>query len=476
MIQLRPYQGDLIERVRDAIRRKVRNILAVAPTGSGKTVMASTIAKGCEDRGKASWFLVHRDFLLSQTALTFDQFGIDYGFIAPGEKMKDRAVQIGMIDTVKNRLGKLEPPDVAQWDECHHLRAAGWMRTHDWMGPDCIHVGWSATPERLDGKGLNPPFQELLEGPSTADLMDMGALSNYRAFEPSKVDMKAARTVGGDYQIDDVDDAVRKSVIMGDIVGTYLDKAPGMRAVYFCAKIKYSQELAAEFNARGVRAVHMDGETPTKERTRIARQFADGDLDVICNVGLMGEGYDLAAQAGRNVTIDVVGIVRPTKSLAFHRQMIGRCLRPKSYPAIIIDHVGNLQELGAPDTHIDWTLEGRKKNTRELSPKRCRVCSAINPVNALVCFECGAPLASDPTGPRGGPQRVDGELIEVDPDAHKARDERRAKFLRMREEEECTTKEQWIELGKRRGYKAQWALIRWNIYKENMASLEATRR
>lgn len=466
---LRPYQHQLLGDVRGLIRQGNREVVAVLPTGGGKTVIESVIAEGCDDRGESHIFLVHRDFLLTQAARTFDMLGIDYGIIANGHKPKDRAVQIGMIDTVRHRLDKIEPPSVVSTDECHHAVAKTWRKVHDYW-PNAIKIGFTATPERLDGKGLDGVYKAMALGPTTAELMEMRFLSDYVGYEPSSVDMDEARTVAGDWQSDDVEKEVRKQVIMGDIVGTYLQKAQGLKAVYFCPSIAYSRELAAEFTRRGVRAIHIDGSTPSQERTRIAVDFADGHYDVLTNVALVGEGYDLAAQAGRDdVTIDCVGLVRPTQSLSMHRQQIGRALRPKGYRAVIIDHVGNLARHGGPDEHVEWDLAGRKKRKANPSPKRCKVCSAINPISMLVCIDCGAPL-STPGAPRSGPEEVDGDLIEFDREAQK----RRSQQMRA-EVAQCKTKEDFIALGKARGYKPQWALIRWNIEKQRLESIASMR-
>lgn len=459
-MKLRDYQDTLVRDIRVSIRDGHKNVLAVLPTGGGKTVIAGSISKNTADKGIGCFFICHRDFLVHQTALTFGQWGLDYGIIAAGHKMQDRAIQICSIDTLKNRLDKVDQPGVRIWDEAHHLRAAGWMKVH--AAGDGIDIGLTATPERLDGKGLNPPFTTMVLGPTTAQLMEWGMLSQYRAFAPSTPDLSGVRTVAGEYSASDIEKAVRESVIMGDIVGTYQQRAAGTRAVYFCPDIAYSKELAEAFNAAGIRALHVDGETPSKDRVKAAIEFADGRLDVLTNCALFGEGYDLAAQAQRDVTIDCVGLVRPTQSLTLHRQQIGRGLRPKDYPCIILDHAGNVERHGLPADEIDWSLAGRPKEPRKMDHKMCKHCHCINEVTATVCIECGMPLAEE-RGRRVIEQVTDVELKEIDLAAHKLKKEReRAEELR------CRTKDDFIALGKARGYKPQWAFIRWAKTKERI--------
>jgi DNA repair protein RadD len=467
MIKLRDYQAELIANIRSDIRAGHRNVLAVLPTGGGKTVIASALADATSKRGQGIFFICHRDFLVHQTALTFENAGLDFGFVTAGRKMLDRSIMICSIDTLKNRLEKLDVPQVIVWDEAHHLRAAGWMRVHGWTGEN-INIGLTATPERLDGKGLNPPFTTMVLGPTTAQLMAWGMLSQYRAFAPSAPDLSQVRTIAGEYSQADLEKAMRESVIMGDVVGTYQEKAPGRRAVYFCPDIAYSQDLAAAFRKAGINALHIDGETPSAQRVQAAVDFAENRLDVLTNCALFGEGYDLAAQAQRDVTIDCVGLVRPTQSLTLHRQQIGRGLRPKDYPCIILDHAGNIDRHGLPDDDIEWSLEGRPKEARKVTTKMCPVCSCMNPAHEKRCIECGSVLAQ-PTGPRGGPEVVeDIQLKEVDYDAH--REKRRRQ---LEEESRCQNLEDFINLGKQRGYKSQWAYIAWQRAKSKVEAQAA---
>jgi superfamily II DNA or RNA helicase len=463
-MELRDYQHDLIRETRDRIREGHRNILQVLPTGGGKTVIASFMGKATAERSRSYWFLCHRDFLVDQTLKTFAANGIDAGVIAAGHKPAYwKPVQVCMVDTLKNRILQLDPPDVMHWDEAHHLRAAGWERIHGWASKS-LHLGLTATPERLDGKGLQPPFDAMVQGPSTADLIRMGMLSEYVAYAPGRPDMSGVHTTAGDFNQREMIEAVERSVIVGDIVGTYQEKALNTRAVYFCPSIAYSQRLAAAFDAAGIPAIHMDGETPSHERVANAKRFARGEISVICNVALFGEGYDLAAQAQMDVTIDCVGLVRPTQSLTLHRQQIGRALRPKHYKAIILDHAGNIAEHGLPDSDIEWNLAGRKdRKKRERDNKECPVCKAINDLDAIACWDCGTPFGRAPREVR----EREGELEEVDREEILARDRARAQQKRD-EVAACRTHEDFIRLGRERGYNPKWAHIQWKLAKDKV--------
>jgi superfamily II DNA or RNA helicase len=246
VIQLRPYQSDIIERTRDALRR-VRSVLIHSPTGSGKTALAAFMLGSARQRGRRSWFIAHRDFLLEQTAATFDKVGIPYSFVAAGRwHDPSELVQICSIGTLQRRLGRLALPDVIVWDECHHIASASYTRVYEWA-TGARHVGLTATPARLDGKGLRKYFNEIVPGPSVSTLIRDGFLSPYRAFAPTAPSMAGVHTIAGDYNRGELADVMDTDQIVGDLVRHYRERANGMRAVYYCVSIRHSEQVASMF-------------------------------------------------------------------------------------------------------------------------------------------------------------------------------------------------------------------------------------
>jgi superfamily II DNA or RNA helicase len=462
-MKLRPYQEELVEKVRQALRR-VRRVLVQCPTGGGKTAIATFIAKGILSKRKRVWFLCHRDFLVDQTGQTWTGAGIDFGEMAAGRWFNPYPLaHVGMIQTVKSRLDRLlaemGEPDYVIWDEAHHIAASTWQAIMDAL-PNAKHVGLSATPIRLDGKGLDANFDEIVLGPTTAWLIENGYLSDYRAFAPSTVDLTGVHSLGGDYRANELDAAIQKSVIVGDIVGHYKRLAMHKRAVYFAHNIARSKELADAFNDAGIPAQHLDGTSSSWERGQAAQLFARNGLRVLVNVDLFGEGYDLAAQAQMDVTIEAVGLCRPTQSVGLHLQQIGRALRPKPEPAIILDHAGNLEKLGLPDDARAWSLQGETSEPVELT--RCDGCGAMVRATTIVCRHCGTKLRDvKQRGPSLGGGRhveqVDGELHEIDKETR-----RRQEHL---EELKCANVYQLQDLAKRRGYNDPlgWAAYMWTL-------------
>lgn len=458
-VHLRDYQADVIERARQALKR-IRRVLIQAPTGSGKTVLASFMVGQTTARGQSAWFICHRAELVEGTSKTFHKFGQPHGIIGSGYPMNlQQLAQVCGIDTLKNRLHQLKAPRLAIIDEAHHCSAAGWALVIDWLHKNgSLVVGLSATPRRLDGQGLDAHFDDLVLGPSVAWLIEQGHLSQYRAFAPPGVDMTGVRKQMGDFARGETEARVDKPKLLGDMIAHWRRHAEGMRTVAFGVTVAHSQHIAEQFQAAGIPAAHLDGGTPKAERARIIRDYADGHLRVITNVDLFGEGFDLSAIAQRDVTVDCVIQGRPTQSLSLHLQQLGRALRPQAGKvAILLDHAGNIQRHGLPDDEREWTLEGKKKGTKAANdnepppPVICEGCfNAIRRPLPPACPHCGKRLQAEAKEITVG----DGDLEEIT-------EARKAELRRQRKQEEAEAQslDQLVVLGRQRGYQypVQWA-------------------
>lgn len=496
-LELRDYQKSLVDDTRTRLR-KTKKVLMQAPTGAGKTAMASYMSLRSYQRGKRLFFIVHRAELVEQTSRTFTRFGLMHSFVAAGREFDPSdLVFICSIDTLKTRVKKLAAqgvtPDFLIWDECHHLGAAGWTAVMQ-SYPDAFHVGLSATPCRLDGSGLDSHFGDMSLGPSVEWLIEHGHLSPYRCFAPSKPDLKGVRTQAGDYKTAELEEVMSKPRLVGDAVEHWKRHAAGLRTVVFAVSVKHSQHIVQVFQAAGVPAAHLDGNTPAAERADIIQRFADGELQVLSNVSLFGEGFDLSAVAGRDVTIDCVMLLRPTQSLSLFLQQVGRALRPApGKVAIILDHAGNTQRHGLPDDQREWSLKGRDKKAKRESdgpppPVTCEGCyTQIRRPAPPKCPHCGTPLVT----PIELPKHTKAELVEIKraereaakaaKAAEKAAREAAAEEARRQrkaEERACTTLDELVELGKRRGYDYPkgWAEKRFGSLKYRDNSRYATAR
>lgn len=440
--QAREYQDAIIDKVRVKLRT-VKRVLVQLPTGGGKTVVGGKMIESAAGKGHSCLFTVHRRELIDQTTETFDDVGIRHGIIASGRPYQIlERVQVASIDTLKHRMNKganLFPPKFIMVDEAHHVGAAGWKAVLA-AYPDAFVVGLSATPERLDGRGLDDVFEDIVIGPSTGWLIQQGFLSDYRAFAPGDggPDMRGVETARGDYVRAQTSALMDKPTITGDAIKHYQRLALGQSAVCFCASIEHSQHVAEQFRNAGIMAWHLDGTTPAGERSETIRAFRNGEIKVLSNVDLFGEGFDLPS-----LTASI--LLRPTKSLALYLQQVGRCLRkhPGKDRALILDHAGNIARHGLPDEEREWSLKGRdkkKKGGASLDARQCPMCFALHRP-APICPECGHVYGTQSREI----DQVDGELKEINVQA-----ERRASAA---EQAKAKSIEDLTELGRKRGYK-----------------------
>lgn len=452
MLTLRPYQFDLVAQARATLKQGCRRLLLQCPTGAGKTVLVAHMLATAAAKGKRAWFCVHRKELLDQAVQTFvEAADIHTGIVAAGYPQDPSApVQVCSVGSLKRRLASLQPPDLLVWDECHHTPSASWAAIADAL-PNAHQLGLTATPQRLDGKGLGGYFDKLLLGPTVATLIAEGYLSPYRLFAPGAFDTSHIHKVAGDFNRAEVATAMGASTVVGDAVQTYRQHAEGGRALVFVWSLEASRALAAAFTAAGITSAHVDGETPKDERLRALRAFRAGDLRVLCNVDLFGEGLDVPA-------VDAVFLLRPTDSLGLYLQQCGRGLRmsPGKTTVRIFDHVGNWTRHGLPDEDRAWSLEGKKKKPRdEAGGRRCGECFAVSPAGSQVCVNCHAPFPSK----QRKMTQVDGELSEVDQEA--------MRYRSLEEEHGCRTLHDWQELARKRGFKSGWAWHRWTAQKQH---------
>lgn len=436
-MKLRNYQNRIIAEVKAHIAAGVKDILILSPTGSGKTALTANILQGAAAKGNTSWFGCHRRELIKQSVDTFLECNVPVGIIAANfPQMLDSPVQVCSIQTLQNRLPHLTKPKIMIFDEAHHCAAASWEKVFNWT-VGSIHIGLTATPERPDGKGLKKYFKVMVRGPGVQELIDEKFLSDYHLYSPNPPDMSQVKIARGDYVIEQAEEVVDKPTITGDAITHYQRYASGKRALVFCVSINHSKHVVEQFVAAGIRAAHIDGETRQDERDDIIAQFMRGEIEVISNCDLFGEGFDCPG-------IECVIMLRPTTSLPLYLQQAGRGLRPIYAPgfdletiegrtaavgaggkthAIILDHVGNSQRHGLPCEEREWSLEGkegRKKKAKDddaFRVKTCLHCFRANETWRKACKydDCKSEFPAE----ERRIEHVEGELGIVDKEAAK---------------------------------------------------------
>lgn len=457
---LRPYQFDLLRAAAALMQLGVRRILIQLPTGGGKTVMASEAMGSAAAQDMRSQFIVHRKELIDQTSKTFFRGNLNHGFIAAGRPFEPEALAIlSGVQTLVNRLDQVLPPLLIIIDEAHHATAGTWARVLEEY-PNAFVIGLTATPERLDGQGLEDKFDVLLCGPSVADLIDCGYLSPFNYYAPHEPELVGVHSVAGDFNRGELGAAMDKPQLVGDIVQHKMRLVPGAQGIVFASSREHSRHIVDAFQGAGVRAAHVDGSLPDKERHHIVNAFRDGAIEVMSNVDLFGEGFDVPG-------IVYVGLARPTKSLSLYMQQVGRALRvlEGKTEAVIADHAGNVFRHGMPDDERTWSLQGRAKQARggpnDATPiRQCAVCYRVVPSIVKVCPGCDTPF---PENSRRMIGTKAGQLSKVDREALK----RAASVQRKQEWDACTSYGDFKRLAEERGYEdpPKWAQVQWKLKK-----------
>ena len=408
-IGLREYQRQGIADLRAGFDAGAQRAILCFPTGAGKTVTAAAMIRDAMAENKSVFFIVHRQELCHQASRTLTAFGIAHGIIASGLPQTDDPIQVVMAQTLMRRLYIIKPPDLLVVDEAHHSLANTWKAIIK-AYPGAKTVGLTATPQRLDGQGLAELYDAMVVGPSVQSLIEQGHLSDFEVYAPPiGISTEGIHTRAGDFAPDELANAIDKPTITGDAVATYMRLAAGKRAIVFCVSIKHSKNICAEFQSRGINAAHIDGNEHRVRREQIVEAFAVGKLQVLCNVELVSEGFDVPAA-------EVVIMLRPTKSLGLYLQQAGRALRPKDGKmALILDHAANAIRHGLPDEQHDWSLDSKKRKqsaSRDNKPTawQCPICDRVLPVHFLVCSTCGH--ITDRSGRVVAVQ--DGELEKID--------------------------------------------------------------
>lgn len=372
MGQLREYQAELIDRLFDDYQKGLQAPCIVLPCGGGKSVILAEIAKRMTEQAKQVLFLVHRQELCAQIFSTFVRWGVDMEFC-----------EIAMVQTKSRHLKSSRYPDLIITDENHHSLANTYKKIYDFF-PLAKRVGVTATPERTNGAGLIDVNDDLIVGVTAKWLIDNNFLSPYDYYAPA-IQMPKFKVRNGDFVQSEVAEYFNSTKkIYGHTIKHYRRLADGKQAICYLPTVEFSKQTASKFSDSGIPSAHIDGETPPAERNQIIADFRDGKIKILCNVDIISEGFDVP-------DCECVILLRPTKSLILYTQQSMRCMRYKEGKrAIIIDHVGNINRFGFPDTERKWKLEGHphKKVEGEAPVRVCPNCYATVPLNTAICPHC----------------------------------------------------------------------------------------
>jgi superfamily II DNA or RNA helicase len=388
MLELRPYQVEVLAAIEAAIAAGKKRILVVSPTGSGKTVIASEKIRLRTEPPvlQSAMMLAHRREIITQTHRKLFEHGVHSGIIQAGfdprplERAQVASIQTLWTRAINSNAMQLPTAHLLIIDEAHHVVARTYQKIIE-AYPDAIIIGLTATPCRGDGRGLGNFFEVMIECPQVAKLIELGFLVKSRVYAPVDPNLRGVETRQGDYVVSQLADRMDKPKLIGDIIENWHKHGEGRKTVVFACDVAHSLHLRDEFVRAGVKAEHIDGSTPKDERDATLARLASGEITVVANCMVLTEGWDMPE-------VGCCVLARPTKQMGLYRQMIGRVLRPapgKEY-AIVLDHSGAVFRHGLPEDHVDWTLDAGKRASSPGHEKR----QSKSSTSLLECSQCGS--------------------------------------------------------------------------------------
>ena len=419
IMELRPYQLDSIEALREGIRKGHRRQLLCSPTGSGKTVIASFLMQEASNKMSRAAFIVDRVTLVDQTSRTFDEYGIAHGVIQANHwraKPWER-IQVCSAQTLARRAfpGDLNLIIV---DECHTM----YKGTLDFLkkNPAIAVLGLTATPF---SKGMGKIYTNVVNVTTTDKLVAEGFLAPLKAYAAKRIDMTGAK-VKFDGEWEDAEIEKRGLAIVGDVVQGWIEKTTQhfggpVKTIVFSATVAHGEELCRQFQAAGFNFQQCSYKDDDEQRRRLVEEFrkADSNIMGLVSVEALAKGFDVP---------DILcGIsCRPyRKSLSGHIQSMGRVMRPapgKEF-ALWLDHGGNYLRF-AEDTAEFFANGVSDLNDRGLDAKvrgepderennfACQQCRFLMAAKDLFCPCCGWVRPKR----RNDIDHEPGELVDVD--------------------------------------------------------------
>lgn len=428
MLALRPYQADGISAGKRLISQGIVSILFVAATGAGKTVCFSTITEGAIRKLSRVVIIAPRREIVRQTyikliqsGLAPEQIGVQLGgvrthrhvksddpWVAHARRRPKAPIQLGTLPSFARRdwITHNNAPDILIIDEAHQALAKSYVtfvakcRENN---PKMLVLGFTATPWRGDGKGLDAMFDRLVtiaKPHELAEWIDPATGCPYlmrpRVFTVPPDQMadtshiKIKKNADGllDYDQKALEEESSKPKLIGSIVENWKLRATGIRTVCFAVSVAHSKKIVERFVAEGVPAEHLDGDMTSVDRDAVLGRLASGETLVVCNCNVLTEGFDLPI-------LGCIILARKTESLALGIQMIGRGLRyhPEKDRPVVLDHAGFIEYHGGPMMDREYSLEAPPKRKRDQKMgKTCQSCLAVVDLGVMICPECGEPF------------------------------------------------------------------------------------
>jgi DNA repair protein RadD len=407
---LRPYQETAVESIRELYRKGHKRVLLWLVTGGGKTVIFCFIAKKMLESGKRVVVVTRGQKIVSQASDRLVREGVPHGVIMGSHRGRadHRLVQVCSITTLYKRK-TVPKADLVIIDEAHF----GTAPEFHWLSeqyPNAFFLPVTATP--YTKKPLRHLASEIVCPIKVEEIIRQGFIVDAKYFAPAEPDLTGVRIRAGDYVETDLEKAMGRSKIVGDIVENYRKFSDGLPALCFCVSIAHATMVSDKFNESGIPSTVLHAGSPPEVRDQAIKELERGPLRVICNVGVMGVGVDIP-------WLRTVILARPTKSLNLYLQQIGRGSRPYQGKEhfLVLDHAGNVREHGFMTDERKPNLDGEEV---EAAPRTrtCKECFAVySPIkHPQFCPACNAEWRVEERAPKKLiPDQEEGRLVELRP-------------------------------------------------------------
>lgn len=386
-MKLRSYQQQAFDALKANWTEGKKRVVLVLPTGAGKTVLGSHIAKAAVARGKPVVWMAHRTELVDQAAAALSKIlGQKVGVVQGDRRRTPGLVQVVSVQTLAVRAGReaLPPASVVICDEGHHFAGAEqWKALVDSYG-DCYFAFLTATPERGDGRPMRDVADVLIPTVQPSQLIDEGVLTPCEILAPASVLEKG---------------------IAADAAEAYQRWGRGKRGVIFAQSKEHARCITAQLQAAGTPAGCVLDDTPLSVRRLLYQQVRSGSVRVLVNVGVLTEGFDLPA-------LEVCVLARKIGNPSLFVQMVGRTMRsaPGKASCLVIDLVGAVHAYGSPENDRHYSLDGDDAVSMAMTPAQrqkltCPQCGSLR--SGSVCAVCGLLSNERPPVPEVQEQAVD---------------------------------------------------------------------
>lgn len=384
------YQPEAVHRIQEKFKSRLKKIMLVLFMGLGKTHIACYMVRMAVNNRKKVLFIAHRFELIDQAANKFISEGMEVGIIMDGfEEERYKPIQVASIQTLNNR--DLPLADLVIIDEAHRSVSPQYMKIlRQYEAAGAYFVGLTATPFRTKkSEGFRVFWDSHVRPITVAQAIEEGYVCQSRVYACARIVMpEKAKGSDGDYKEEELMKAFDVDEVYINLVNKYKLHIGKDKAIVFCVNVKHSKKTCQVLIEAGIKAVHVDGNTPKDQRIQIVEDYKNGYYDAIVNVDIFTEGFDCP---------DIMAVVLciATTSKAKYFQTAGRgsrILRDGSKQFYkILDMADNTKRFGFVEEDFEVDLDAQKKKPRKqgVAPiKDCPSCGYMMPVTIKVCPEC----------------------------------------------------------------------------------------